>query len=67
MGQGFGVDGGAWGWGAMVSATWAANDWLNLALGFRALNSSRSTDSSRIVNSASLTAYGPVFGVGLSF
>jgi hypothetical protein len=65
--QGFGVSGGVWGWGVTATGTWAATNWLNLIAGFRALNSARNFDSSRAVKSLSLTAYGPLLGVGFSF
>jgi hypothetical protein len=29
--QGFGVDGGSWGWGTAATATWAVNSWFNRA------------------------------------
>lgn len=65
--QGFGIDGGVWGWGASASASWAATHWLNLILGFRALSSERFPGSSRTVRSATLTAYGPMLGFGITF
>ncbi len=65
--QGFGIDGGVWGWGATATASWAATHWLNLIVGFRALSSERLPGASRTVRSATLTAYGPVLGFGFTF
>ena len=65
--QGFGVNGGSWGWGASADATWAATDWLNLIAGFRALNTERFPGSSRAVRSVNLTAYGPLIGLSFTF
>ena len=41
MVEGFGVSRGSWGWGASALLTWAANDWLNLSAGYRALHTGR--------------------------
>ena len=65
--QGFGVSGGSWGWGASVVATWAANDWLNVSAGYRALHTDREEPSSAKIRSIDVTAYGPMVGVGFSF
>lgn len=65
--QGFGVDGGVWGWGTSLTASWAATHWLNLIGGFRALNTGRNLDSSAVVHSLSLTGYGPVLGMEFTF
>ncbi len=65
--QGFGVDGGSWGWGASATATWAANDWLNLMGGYRALKTDRIAGSSRVIQSIKLTEYGPMIGAGFTF
>jgi hypothetical protein len=64
--QGFGVNGGSWGWGAGVDATWAATKWLNLIAGFYALNSQYYGDSSGVVRSLNMTLYGPVMGLDFS-
>jgi hypothetical protein len=71
LAQGFGVDGGAWGWGAMLSAAYAINSWATVDLAFRALNTDRAEGdqdtpgSSR--RSLDFTAYGPVLGFGFRF
>jgi hypothetical protein len=67
MVDGFGVSGGSWGWGAAALLTWAANDWLNLSAGYRALHTDRDESPAGIVQSVNLTAYGPVASVGFSF
>jgi hypothetical protein len=68
MVQGFGVSDGSWGWGASALATWAANDWLNLTFGYRALNTEREAPQSAVIRSLpNLTSYGPVAGIGFSF
>jgi hypothetical protein len=67
LAQGFGVGGGVWGWGASATATWAATDWLNLIIGFRALSTARDFGSSRLFRSTQLTVYGPLVGVGFTF
>ena len=68
MVQGFGVSDGSWGWGASAVATWAANDWLNLVFGYRALNTERERPQSAVIRSLpNLTSYGPVAGIGFSF
>jgi hypothetical protein len=66
--EGFGVSNGSWGWGASAMATWAANDWLNLNFGYRALNTEREAPPSAVIRSLpNLTSYGPVVGMGFSF
>lgn len=67
QGQGFGVDGGSWGWGVTASATWAVNNWFNLIGGFAALNNSGKASSARAVRSVDLTAYGPFLGMSFTF
>ena len=67
LGQGFGVQGGSWGWGASLTATYAATRWLNLLVGYRALNTSREYDDNRVFKSFDITAYGPFAGVGITF
>jgi hypothetical protein len=67
MVDGFGVSGGSWGWGASALLTWAANDWLNLSAGYRALHTDREEMPSAVIRSVNLTAYGPVASVGFSF
>jgi hypothetical protein len=65
--QGFGVDGGSWGWQVGAYVTWAANSWLNLIAGYRALNTERIGDSTQAIRTLDITAYGPVLAVGFSF
>jgi len=67
MVEGFGVSGGSWGWGASALLTWAANDWLNVSAGYRALHTDREEPSSAKIRSVDVTAYGPMVGVGFSF
>jgi hypothetical protein len=65
--QGFGVDGGTWGWGTQFTVAWAATNWLNLLAGFRALSSSTNPGEGEHISSIRLTTYGPQVGVGFSF
>lgn len=67
MVQGFGVDGGIWGWGTEFTATWAATKWLNLFAGARALSSGDNYGADKVVRSVRLTEYGPMAGIGLTF
>jgi len=67
MVDGFGVSGGSWGWGAAAILTWAANDWLNLNAGYRALHADREEPQSAKIRSINVTAYGPVVSAGFSF
>ena len=67
MAQGFGVDGGVWGWGADATLTWAATRWLNLFAGFHALESEDNYPKGKAVQSVRLTELGPLFGIGLTF
>ncbi len=67
MAEGFGVDGGSWGWGASAIASYAMTDWAALSFGFRALSSSRTHDGRVNDGSIDLTAYGPVLGVTFRF
>lgn len=71
LGQGFGVDGGSWGWGTSLIATYSVNAWFDVSLGFRALNTTRYQSNAGPFNagqrSFDLTAYGPVLGVGFRF
>lgn len=66
LGQGFGLDGGSWGWGASAIVSYLVTDWLDLSLGFRALNTQRfgGRDEQRSLN---LTEYGPLLGAGFRF
>ena len=61
LGQGFGVDGGSWGWGASAILSYAVSDWFDTDIGYRAIRTQR-LGGDRSLN---LTAYGPV--VGFSF
>ena len=65
--QGLGTNGGIWGWGSQLVATWAVNKWLNAYLGFRALSSGNSTGEDRKISSIRFTEYGPLLGVGFTF
>lgn len=65
--QGLGVDGGSWGWGAGLFATWAATHWLNLIAGFNALNSQGRSGSGAAIKSISFTEYGPLIGLSFTF
>jgi hypothetical protein len=67
MVEGFGVSGGSWGWGAAALVTWAANDWLNLTAGYRALHTDREEPQSARIRSVDVTAYGPMASIGFSF
>jgi hypothetical protein len=66
LAQGFGIDGGSWGWGASAIVSYLVTDWLDLSLGFRALNTQRfgGRDEQRSLN---LTEYGPLIGMGFRF
>jgi hypothetical protein len=66
LAQGFGFDGGSWGWGASAIVSYLVTDWLDLSLGFRALNTQRfgGRDEQRSLN---LTEYGPLIGMGFRF
>ncbi|SHF42163.1 Outer membrane protein OmpA [Acidocella aminolytica 101 = DSM 11237] len=68
--QGFGVDGGSWGWGASGTISYAVNDWLSINLAARALDTERlglSRDTLGVRRSLHITTYGPIFGVGFRF
>jgi hypothetical protein len=71
LGQGFGVSGGSWGWGASLIGTYSVNSWFDVNLGFRALNSTRYDSNAGPLNagqrSFAFTAYGPIAGVGFRF
>jgi hypothetical protein len=67
LGQGFGVDGGVWGWGVTATGAWAATSWLNLIAGFSALNSERYFSSRAVVKSVAMTNYGPLIAFGFTF
>ena len=66
MVQGFGVDGGSWGWGASAIVSYLVTSWFDVSLGFRALNTERfgGRNDQRSIN---LTMYGPLLGVGFRF
>jgi len=66
LGQGFGIDGGSWGWGASAFVSYLVTNWIDVSLGFRALNTQRfrGRDEQRSLN---LTEYGPLLGVGFRF
>lgn len=69
--QGFGLDGGSWGWGASALTSYAFTDWFNLTIGYRALDSARAEGSGQMPfsdrRSISVLAYGPFLGVGFRF
>lgn len=71
LAQGFGIDGGSWGWGASLIGSYAITKWATLNLGFRALDTERTRGNRDTLaasrRSLSLTAYGPVVGVGFRF
>ena len=71
MVQGLGLDGGSWGWGASALASYAITDWVNVTLGYRALDSSRAEGTGQYPlpdrRSLSLLAYGPFIGFGFRF
>lgn len=66
LAQGFGIDGGSWGWGASAVVSYLIADWVDVSLGFRALNTQRfgGRDEHRSLN---ITEYGPLLGVGFRF
>jgi hypothetical protein len=66
--EGFGVDGGVWGWGASGLVYYSINRWLDVAGGIRALSSrGRGNGSGPFARSLNITTYGPVLGVGIRF
>ncbi len=68
MAEGFGVDGGAWGWGASALVSYSITRWLDVTGGIRALQSnSRANGSGVFERSLDITAYGPVLGFGVRF
>ena len=68
--QGFGVDGGSWGWGATGGVSYAINDWASVNLAARALRTQRfglgrtAFGQQRSIN---LITYGPLIGIGIRF
>lgn len=68
MGEGFGVNGGVWGWGTSALASYSITSWLDVTGGIRALASSgRGNSSETIKRSIDFTAYGPLLGFGVRF
>lgn len=68
MAQGFGIDGGAWGWGASALVSYSITSWLDVTGGIRALESSgRGNGSGAFRRSIDLVTYGPLIGFGLRF
>lgn len=68
--QGFGVDGGSWGWGASGGVSYAVNDLVSVAVGARALNTERfglGRTAFGMRRSMNLTTYGIILGVGFRF
>jgi hypothetical protein len=70
LAQGFGVDGGSWGWGASGLVSYAMTDWAALTFGARAIQTERyglGFTSFGERRSISLVTYGPVVGVSFRF
>jgi hypothetical protein len=68
MAEGFGVNGGVWGWGASALVSYSITSWLDVTGGFRALNSKgRGNGSGPFKRSIDFTGYGPVLGFGIRF
>jgi hypothetical protein len=68
MAEGFGVDGGVWGWGASALVSYSITSWLDVTGGIRALSSrGRRNGSGPLQRSIDITAYGPLLGFGLRF
>jgi hypothetical protein len=69
MAEGFGVNGGVWGWGASALVSYSINKfWLDVTGGIRALGSSgRGNGSGAFKCSIDFTAYGPLLGFGIRF
>jgi hypothetical protein len=68
MAEGFGVNGGVWGWGASALVSYSINNWLDVTGGIRALSSSgRGNGSGAFKRSIDFTAYGPLLGLGFRF
>jgi hypothetical protein len=66
MAEGFGVNGGVWGWSASALVSYSITRWLDVTGGFRALNSKgRGNGSGPFKRSIDFTGYGPVLGFGL--
>lgn len=66
--EGFGVDGGVWGWGASALVSYSITSWLDVTGGFRALGSSgRGNGSGAFSRSIDFVAYGPLIGFGFRF
>lgn len=68
--QGFGVDGGSWGWGASGGISYAVNNWFSVILSARALSTERfglGSNTLGVRRSLHLTTYGPIVGIGFRF
>ena len=66
--EGFGVDGGVWGWGASALVYYSITNWLDAAGGFRALSSrGRGNGRDLFRRAIDITLYGPVLGLGVRF
>lgn len=68
--QGFGVDGGSWGWGASGGISYAINSWATINIAARAVQTERyglGVTAFGQRRSMSLVAYGPIIGVGFRF
>jgi hypothetical protein len=68
-GTGLGVDGGVWGWNALLGGSYLITRWLDVSLGFAALGTDRHPRVRRDGSSRelSVTAYGPLAAVGFRF
>lgn len=68
--QGFGVEGGSWGWGASGGISYAVNEWFSVIAAARALDTERfglGRNTLGVRRSIHLTTYGPIIGVGFRF
>ena len=66
---GFGTNGGAWGWNGRVVVSYLVTKWLDLSLGYFALQTSMpsGTTGLREPRSLNLLSYGPIVAVGFRF
>ena len=59
--EGFGVDGGVWGWGASALVSYSITIWLDVTAGMRALSSTgRGSSSGTLKQSLDFTVYRPL-------
>lgn len=66
---GLGVDGGVWGWNALLGASYLITRWLDVTLAYAALAADRhgKTGLDGSSRKLSLTSYGPLLAVGFRF